>query len=102
MEELNLLESPGSQAQKVQAKLIGRDQEVAKIKTYLNTFRDERLKNEASKFLQWIAYHTEPTSMVLYKYPADLKTSLSKVKRYDGDLQMMSEDVNNKFKFMRA
>ena len=102
MEELNLLESPGSQAQKVQAKLIGQDQEIAKIKTYLSKFRDEKLKNEASRFLQWIFYHTDPKSMVLYKYPSDLKTSLNKVKRYDGDLQMMSEDVNDKFKFMRA
>ena len=102
MEELNLLENPGSQAQKVQAKLSGQDQEVAKIKTSLISFRNENLKTETSKFLQWIFYHTDPKSMVLYKYPADLKTSLSKIKRYDGDLQMMSEDVNNKFKLMRA
>ena len=46
-------------------------------------------------------YNSDPLSMVLYKYPPELKASLSKIKRYDGDVQMMSEDVNNKFKFLR-
>jgi hypothetical protein len=68
----------------------------------LTNIRDEKLKSEISKFLQWMNYQSDPPTMFLYKYPADLKGILNKIKRYDGDLQMMCDDVNNKFKYFRA
>ena len=46
-------------------------------------------------------YNSDPPTMFLYKYPSDLKGCLSKLKRYDNDIEMLCEDVNSKFKYSR-
>lgn len=97
-EELSFLETVGSQADRVKTKISVKEREIEKIKKYLPNIRNENLKLEISRLLEWLNYNSDPPSLLLYKYPSELKGLLSKIKRYDHDLEMICQDVNSKFK----
>jgi hypothetical protein len=98
IEETSMMEGHNVQAQKVQMKLEAKEKAIVKIKKQLTNFRNTQFKNEAATFIQWIIYQSDPPTMIGYQYPSDLKLYLSKVKRYEGDLEMIVNDVNEKFK----
>jgi hypothetical protein len=93
-----MLEGNNSQAHKVQMKQEAKDKTIQKIKKLLTNFRNGEFKTEVANFIQWIVYQSDPPTLVGYQYPTDLKLCLLKVKRYEGDLEMLVGDVNEKFK----
>ncbi len=88
----------GPHAHKFQMKLEAKEKGIQKIKKQLTNFKNTKFKNEAATFIQWMIYQSDPPTLVGYQYPTDLKLYLLKVKRYEGDMDMMVGDINEKFK----
>ncbi len=85
-------------AQKFELRMISRKEQVERIKAELTTIKNDKFKCKAAEFLQWFNYQLDPPSLFSYVTPSDLKSYVSKARRYEGDLMSMVGDVNRKFR----
>jgi len=98
MEELVIAESNIVARNKLDLKLKSKHEQMTIIKSRLTNFKNEKFKTKVSEFLSWINFILNPVGAFDFKFPSDLKANLSKLTRYDGDIIMIAEDVNQKFK----
>ncbi|CAF0908630.1 unnamed protein product, partial [Brachionus calyciflorus] len=70
------------------------------IKKELNNFKNEKFKTKVAEFLYWINFVLDSSKIFANKFPSELKTYLSNVRRYENDVIIMAEDVNRKFKYL--
>lgn len=98
MEEMVIAESNIAARNKLDLKSISKQEQMRIIKASLTNFKNERFKTKVSEFLSWINFVINPVAGFDFKFPSDLKANLSKLMRYDGDIIMIAEDVNQKFK----
>lgn len=89
-----------SQAQKFELRMSSKKEQVDKIKRELANFKNEKFKTKVAEFLYWIMFILDPPKVFEQKYPAELRSYMANVKRYENDVIVMAEDVNRKFKTM--
>ena len=99
MEEMVIAESNMAARNKLDLKLISKQEQMKFIKNCLTNFKNEKFKTKVAEFLSWLNFVLNPVEAFGFKFPSDLKANLTKLERYDGDIQMLAEDVNNKFKY---
>lgn len=89
-----------SQAQKFELRMQSKKEQVDAIKSELSNFKNEKFKTKVAEFLYWIMFIMDPPKVFEQKFPSELRTYLSNVKRFENDVLMMTAEVNKKFKMM--
>jgi hypothetical protein len=100
MEEMVRAEGSIADAQKFELRMLSKKEQTDTISKELSIFKNDKFRMKASEFIQWIVYQMDPPSMFNYHTPTDLKNYLSKIKRYEGDMFMMLDDLKRKFRHL--
>ena len=101
MEEMVIAESNMDVRRKVELKLISKQEQIKILRSILDNFRNDKLKTKVAEFLSWLNFILNPVASFDMKFPSDLKKNLADISRYEGDISVMAEDVNIKFKYMK-
>lgn len=89
-----------AQAQQFELRMESKKQQVHQIKKELSNFKNDKFKAKVAEFIYWINYILDSSTIFSQKFPTDLKSYLTKVKRYENDVMVMTEDINRKFKHL--
>jgi hypothetical protein len=87
-----------TQAQKFELRMQSKKEQVDAIKSELSNFKNDKFKTKVGEFLYWIMFILDPPKLFEQKFPSELKTYLSGVRRFDNDVILMANEVNKKFK----
>jgi hypothetical protein len=86
---------------KYTSRMQARKEQCEKIKANLYNFKNEKFKAKVAELLQWCMLQVDPPKLLYDHYFSnELKLNLKNLKCYDGNLTLIAEDVNQRFKYM--